>query len=106
MTVEENSNKFGVNKLITIDTMTSWRHLAPTCGWTAPHGGLSANDGGVIHGASVDFEGVWHLGQGPLWHSGLPQRSWGSYFCLEPNLEPREDFPRLFISAAQLCGRA
>jgi hypothetical protein len=61
MTVEENSGKFGVNNLIMIEQMTSLRHLAPTCGWTAPHGGLSTEDDGVIHGASVGFEGVWHL---------------------------------------------
>jgi hypothetical protein len=62
MTVEEYSGKFGVNNLAMIEKMTSLKHPAPTCGWTALHGGLSAEDGGVIHGASVGFEGMWHLG--------------------------------------------
>jgi hypothetical protein len=58
MTVEAYSGKFGVNNLTMIEKMTSLRHLTPTCGWTAPHGGLSAEDGGAVHGALVGFEGV------------------------------------------------
>jgi hypothetical protein len=58
MTVEAYSGKFGVNNHSMIEKMISLKHLAPTCGWTAPQGGLSAEDGGVIHGASVGFEGV------------------------------------------------
>jgi hypothetical protein len=58
MTVEEYSGKFGVNSQTIIEKVTSLRYLAPTCGWTAPHGGLSAEDGGVIHGAWVGSEGV------------------------------------------------
>jgi hypothetical protein len=86
MTVEENSGKFGVNKFTMIEMTTAWRHPMPRCGRTGVHDKLRADEGDVLRGASVDFAGVWHFGEGPLRGRGRPLRRWRQYCCLEPNL--------------------
>ena len=55
-----------------IERMTSWRHLAPTCGWTAPHGGLSAEMAALSVGLRSALRVCGILGRGRSGIAGDP----------------------------------